>query len=182
MKKILFLIGVTLLSPSILCSQEEEHNNLTNTVDLPKNFNEFKINGFLLLYGAFEGTYERTVNEESAFGISALIAFDSELKDDVKYYVSPYYRFYFGKKYAAGFFIEGFGMLNSLDRSIAFISGSGDDFVTDFALGFAFGGKWITKRGFSVEWFNGLGRNLFNNENTDYSLVLKGGINLGYRF
>lgn len=73
-------------------------------------------------------------------------------------------------------------MLNSIDRSVAFISAPGDDFVTDFALGFALGGKWVTKNGFSFEIIYGVGRNLFNNENTDYDVVFKGGINLGYRF
>jgi hypothetical protein len=179
MKKTIFLLAVVFLLSYNLFSQG---NSNTDANDTQTNFNELKINAAFLVGGAFEIGYERTINEESAFGISALIPFDNELKDDVKYYISPYYRFYFGKKYAAGFFVEGFGMLNSLDRSIVFLSGSGDDFVTDFALGFALGGKWVTRKGFSVELIYGAGRNLFNNEGTDYSLVLKGGINLGYRF
>ena len=72
-------------------------------------------------------------------------------------------------------------MLNSTNRNIDFFVDE-EDFRTDFALGFAVGGKWVTKRGFSIELFGGIGRNLFNNEGTDYELIGKGGVNLGYRF
>lgn len=177
MKRSFLFLTLALFFSSYLFSQE---NN--DEADNTTNFNEIKLNGAFLIAGAFEVTYERTVNEESAFGISLFLPFDDNISDDIKYYISPYYRFYFGKKYAAGFFVEGFGMLNSTDRSLALISGSGDDFVTDFALGFATGGKWITKRGFSIELFVGYGRNLFNNDESDFEVIGKAGINLGYRF
>ncbi len=175
MKKQLIILLTACLFSANLFSQEPIENN-TQT-----NFNEFKLNALYLVIGAFEVTYETTLNEESAIGISVFLPIDKEVSDDIKFNISPYYRFYFGDKYAAGFFVEGFGMLNSTNRNIDFFEDE-EDFRTDFALGFAVGGKWVTKRGFSIELFGGIGRNLFNNEGTDYELIGKGGVNLGYRF
>jgi hypothetical protein len=56
--------------------------------------------------------------------------------------------------------------------------------VTDFALGFGLGGKWVTKSGVIFEINTGIGRNLFykeDNVNRD-KFVSKGGISIGYRF
>ncbi|WP_445737684.1 DUF3575 domain-containing protein [Mariniflexile sp.] len=174
-KSILFYLIVFLVSSSMF-SQETIENTST------KNFNEFKLNGLYLILGVFEASYETTLNDESAVGISVLLPIDNAVNSDIKYAISPYYRFYFGEKYAAGFFVEGFGMLNSTNRNIDLFEDNEDDFRTDFALGFAVGGKWVTKKGFSIEIFGGIGRNLFNNEGTDYDIVGKGGVNLGYRF
>lgn len=175
MKKSILLLLITFLVSSSVFAQE------TTAIETTKNFNELKLNGLFLVIGALEVTYERTLNEESAIGISVFLPIDNDVSNDIKYNISPYYRFYFGEKYAAGFFVEGFGMLNSTNRNIDIFEDE-EDFRTDFALGFAVGGKWVTKRGFSVELFGGIGRNLFNNNGTDYEIIGKGGINLGYRF
>lgn len=157
-------------------SQEDYATKLEN-----ENFNELKLNALFLILGALEVTYERTLNEESGIGVTLFLPFDNDVSDDVKYYISPYYRFYFGEKYAGGFFLEGFGMLNSTNRDINLFGGA-DDFRTDFALGIGLGGKWLTKSGFIGEINFGIGRNLFNNDDTDYEILGKGGITLGYRF
>ncbi|WP_350289453.1 DUF3575 domain-containing protein [uncultured Croceitalea sp.] len=147
--------------------------------------NELKINGLFVILGALEANYEYIINEESAFGIDALIAFDDE-NLDINYYVSPYYRQYFGKKPAAGFFVEGFGMLNSVEDfiyndDIVIDFNDRPETVTDFAIGIGTGAKFLTKRGFVAEISAGIGRNLFNNDR-DFTIVGKGGIKLGYRF
>lgn len=176
MKKTALLFLAALLISSASFSQETNTKNSNS-----ENFNELKLNGLFLILGAFEVTYERVLNEESGVGISVFLPFDDQVNDNIEYYISPYYRFYFGEKYAAGFFVEGFGMLNSTNRNIN-IFGSEDDFRTDFALGIGLGGKWITKSGFIGELSFGVGRNFFNNNNTDYEIIGKGGITLGYRF
>lgn len=176
MKKTALLFLSALLISSLSFSQEAVTKNSHS-----ENFNELKLNGLFLILGAFEVTYERVLNEESGLGISVFLPFDNQVGNDIEYYISPYYRFYFGEKYAAGFFVEGFGMLNSTNRNIN-IFGNEDDFRTDFALGIGLGGKWITKSGFIGELGFGIGRNLFNNNNTDYEIIGKGGITLGYRF
>jgi hypothetical protein len=145
---------------------------------------EIKLNALFLILGAFEIEYEQLINEESSYGVSLFLPIDSEI--DINYYISPYYRLYFGNKRAAGFFIEGFGMLNSVDDY--YYSGEPDfnetfETRTDFALGLGVGGKFITNRNFTAEIFTGVGRNFFNtNTNSNYEIIGKGGIKIGYRF
>lgn len=189
MKKITLLILLFVTSVSIAQEKEEEQEiNVTQ-----ENFNEIKLNAAYLIAGAFDVLYERTINEESAFGISLMASFDGNNNDDngignqYKYMVTPYYRFYFGKKYAAGFFAEGFGSLNS-SREVYLFGNTTEEFETDFAIGIGLGGKWITKRGVIFEISYGYGRNLFNNNNNDNNnnigndFIVRGGINIGYRF
>lgn len=188
MKKI---IGFTLLLITSL-GFAQENTTITNTVAkevLKKN--ELKGNALMLVIGMPEFTYERLLNEESGMGAS--LAFS--LTDDIetKFALSPYYRFYFGKKPAAGFFVEGFGMLNMIDvedelyydyETGTYTPLEGDKYF-DFALGFSVGAKWMTKSGFLFEINSGIGRNLFNPDKNDYydnTIVAKGGFILGYRF
>jgi hypothetical protein len=163
----------------------QENKGINNPLE---DKNELKINGLFIILGAIEVDYEYLINEESGFGIDALIAFDDE-NLDINYYISPYYRQYFGKKPAAGFFVEGFGMLNSVEDFLYTSSTNGDEFffegrqetITDFALGIGTGVKLLTNRGFVAEISLGIGRNLFKNDR-DFTIVGKGGISLGYRF
>lgn len=181
MKKISLIL---LLASSILSFSQQNDQNL---IDSSKQ-NELKINGLYLVIGSFELTYERALNEESALGISAFLPFDEDIKDDINYYISPYYRFYFGKKYASGFFVEGFGMLNSVKEeeevvlSPPDLVGFDEVNTTDFALGIGLGGKWVTNRGFLAELNFGVGRNLFNSSDSDNEFVGKVGISVGFRF
>lgn len=179
------LFCLSLLSIT-LYSQEIEDSYITT-----EEHHEIKINGLFLILGAIEVDYQYVLNDESAIGVDVLFAFDDETIN-VNYYISPYYRQYFGKKYASGFFVEAFGMLNSVDDYIydsyydeptdSYYSNSGyDDNVVDFALGIGTGVKLITKRDFIVEIDLGIGRNLFKNDR-DFTIIGKGGINLGYRF
>ena len=158
-------------------------------VDLPKN--EIKGNALFLVAGALEVTYEHLLNEESGVGISLFVPYDNDI--NVNFSLTPYYRFYFGKKRAAGFFVEGFGMLNSYTQETYYYAYEDfppygtletvtKDNITDFALGFGLGGKWVTNRGFVFEINGGVGRNLFNSSDTDTEIVGRGGITLGYRF
>ncbi len=182
MKKTFFALIILL---SVLNANAQQEND--SIASLYEKQNEVKLNGIMLLLGALDLTYERNLNQESSLGISFFTTYDNENLDaDLNYYVSPYYRIFFGKKYAAGFFIEGFGMLNSIDREITSnINGNfitNEETVTDFALGFGLGGKWVTKSGFVFELSGGIGRNLFKNDYDETSLVGKFGFNLGYRF
>ena len=105
MKK--FFILLCLSSFLFGFSQEKE------TVDFKRN--ELKGNALMLVAGAVEFTYERLLNEESAVGVSLFVSYDNNI--DTNFSLTPYYRFYFGKKPAAGFFAEGFGMLNNFQFS-----------------------------------------------------------------
>lgn len=172
MRKLLVILFLTVFTFGY--SQEKE------TTDFKKN--EIKGNALFLVAGALEVTYERILNEESGVGVSLFVPYDNNI--GTKFSLSPYYRFYFGKKPAAGFFAEGFGMLNSYDfiNNNYYNGNSNTGSRTDFALGFGLGGKWITKKGFLFEINGGIGRNLFNSSSTDYQIVGRGGITLGYRY
>jgi len=179
------LLSLLLLFTTSLFAQDDNSNQ-----DDPTPSNEVKLNALYMVIGAFDVTYERLLNEESGVSLNVFIPFDKDIKDDINYYVSSYYRLYFGKKYAAGFFLEGFGMLSSVNRFETFSSGSGFDFiigtqeetVTDFALGIGAGGKWMTKSGFIGELSFGIGRNLTNTDDNVDDFVGKIAISIGYRF
>lgn len=180
MKKISILILLIFLASNSLYSQD----NLEVEKETQENVSEIKLNALFLILGAFDITYERTINEESAFGVSVFLPFDEDISEDYKFSISPYYRFYFGKDYATGFFAEGFGLLNSTRDEIYNYNNYSYTYEdrTDFALGIGVGGKWVTKRGVVFEIFGGVGRNLFNNDDRDFEIIGKGGISVGYRF
>lgn len=175
MKKL--VIALTVIATTFGYSQEKEQDSF------PKN--EIKGNALMLVAGAFEATYERLLNEESGVGVSLFVPYVNDI--EINFSLTPYYRYYFGKKPAAGFFVEGFGMLDSYTQPASesdwFSNYIGPEKkITDFALGFGLGAKWVTKKGFIFEFNGGVGRNLFNSKGTDYEIVGRGGITLGYRF
>ena len=173
MKKLLFLLCLCCLTFGY--GQEK--------VDFPKN--EIKGNALFLVLGAVEITYERILNEDSGLGVS--LFFINEEDFDSSFSLTPYYRAYFGKKLAAGFFVEGFSMINTgkyygnsvYDPNTGYYTYEDKKF-TDFALGFGLGSKWIHRKGFVFEINAGIGRNLLSNNSPE--VVGRGGITLGYRF
>lgn len=180
MKNLLLLLCLTSFITGY--SQNETQN------DFPKN--EIKGNALFLVLGSLDFAYERILNEESGIGVSVNIPFDKEMWD-LNYSFTGYYRYYFGRQPAKGFFGEAFGMLNNVDDYVynyssasSFDSYSGSKTLTDFALGIGVGGKWITRKGVLFEINGGVGRNLFNNQydDRDYQLIGRFGISVGYRF
>lgn len=145
--------------------------------------NEIKLNAAYLIAGIPEVGYEHLVNKESSIGIDLLFSIDGD--NEIQFATTPYYRLYFGEKPNAGFFAEGFGMLNFSD---ARFGGYYDYFdvmeepttEADFALGVAIGGKFITTRGLTFELLFGVGRNLFNEKTID--AVPRFGVTFGKRF
>lgn len=182
MKKYFF--STALFIVSLLAYSQEA------TPDLSQDKNEIKINATNLIAFAFlDGSYEYLINEESSFGVGLLFSFsDNDINDEYRTFsLTPYYRQYFSKGYAKGFFVEGFAMLNTgEDDFFDFdeITQTGStrlENYTDVALGISIGGKFLTKRGFVAEVYGGIGRNLLGNSSfTD--IVGRGGISLGYRF
>jgi hypothetical protein len=150
--------------------------------------NEIKLNALYSVAGIPEISYEYILNDESSLGASILFSIDND--NDILFAFTPNYRYYFGKKRAAGFFAETFGMLN-ITREYIYIlyvpypdapapQTNLNETNTDFALGFAIGGKFITKKEFLLEIYIGVGRNLFNSSNDGG--VPRIGITLGKRF
>ncbi|MBT8280170.1 MAG: DUF3575 domain-containing protein, partial [Muriicola sp.] len=147
---------------------------------------ELKLNATnLIIFSYLDGAYEHLINEESSFGVNLLFSFsDDEFFDEYRTFsITPYYRQYFSKNYARGFFVEGFGMLNSGDSYYGLatfdefgnVTYTDEGTYTDFALGISAGAKFVTRRGFVVDIYLGIGRNFFD---TDVApeLVGRGGV------
>ena len=166
MKKIVFFFTLGITS---LCWSQE-------ITDINNKKNEVKANAFNLIVVKFlDLSYEYLLNEEGSLGVSLLF----NLSDSDKHYgykhrkfsITPYYRQFLFDKNAKGFFVEGFGMLNSIQDKSNY---------TDFALGFSLGIKFVTKMGLVAEIYCGVGRNLLNKD--ILNIVMRGGLSLGCRF
>ncbi|MEG0927533.1 MULTISPECIES: DUF3575 domain-containing protein [Chryseobacterium] len=154
--------------------------------DLSEKKNEIKLNLISPLSGAVEAGFERYLNKNSSLGISAFIVYDNTREEDMNYFISPYYRYYFGKKFASGFFVEGFGMFTSIDGKKIYaadhVTFTENKDVYDLALGAGLGYKLVTKKGFVFEANTAYGRLIFNADKTDHDQVIKLGLSVGYRF
>ncbi|MBT8218391.1 MAG: DUF3575 domain-containing protein [Bacteroidia bacterium] len=144
--------------------------------------NEVKLNALYLLIGAFEASYEYNLNEESSLGASLTFVYEVS---DFNFGLTPYYRLFFGRKPAAGFFVEGNAALFSYDEyddcvtdSNGFCIDFSESAVTAFGVGLSVGGKFLTKREVVVEVYTGVGR-IFSSDGGAYPRI---GINIGKRF
>jgi len=189
-KQLFFLFLLTLSTCSFqLYAQESANGTDPASSEAEVRANEIKLNVLLFVLGVGEFQYERLLNKDSGVGVylsfPMFIDSNSEpISTELNYFLAPYYRVYFGKKYAGGFFVEGFGMLNSYERRLKEpVNFQIIEDVTDFALGIGLGGKWILKDKLVFELSWGLGRNLFNTADYEESgLVGRGGFSLAYRF
>lgn len=182
MKKAL-LIFILLVSISNIQAQDD-------TTEISNKQNELKINMTNLIgFKWLDIGYERILNEESSVGVGTLISLDKDIDglDDYRTFsITPYYRHFFSKKYARGFFIEGFAMLHSGEdefyeyNELTFEGSYNDETYTDLAIGISTGAKFVTKRGFIAEIYLGIGRDLLGN--SDIEIVGRGGIAIGFQF
>ncbi len=156
MKKIVFVIGL-LFSLSISAQKEIK----LDVADA-------------LVIRSLEVSYENYINEESSFGISALINLTDEnvsFRYNENWMIAPYYRHYFSSNETWNFFGEGFLGINSgKDNGVEY---------TDGALGIAVGMKYIASGGLVIDVYGGLGRNLFGSISP--IIVPRVGLNVGWR-
>jgi hypothetical protein len=137
-------------------------------------------------------SYERLINKDMGIGVNAMVTLSDEV-DDFKQF-SPYFRYYMGKKYASGFFFEGFVPVTL--QNDAYYSYQYDDYTNSYyyinnakkntttvGIGFGVGGKWIIKDRLVIEASGGIARRFGDFDNYDIGPVtgkIMGGI--GYRF
>lgn len=171
MKKILITVFILCISISTFAQESVTKEN--EKIETLTKRHEVKLNLLYSILGLPEISYEYLLNEESSVGMSLLFRLDKDI--DIKFAATPYYRFFFSKKPAAGFFIEGFGMY-SVEEDYDY----GETTTSDFALGISVGVKLLSKKGFTGELYAGLGRNLFGNHDID--AVPRIGISFGKRF
>ena len=196
MKKNLLLLLLTLFSLQFTAQEKEGTKESKYPQDVDKKY-EFKINAFnLIAFAAIDISYERLIDKNSSYGVAVFYNFsdyaDSDIAFPKKFSITPYYRWFFSEnKYARGFFIEGFGMLNTYQDNYSYDFNSNYGKIetqTSFALGISVGGKFVIKEGFTAEVLAGVGRNLIKGESHggyyDYQNEIIGrfGISLGYRF
>lgn len=162
--------------------------NAQNEPDPYLKNNEIKINAIAPLWQSFQVGYERHLSSNSSLGLSIYYVYDNKKNEkDLNYSISPYYRRYFGKKHASGWFVEGFGMLASTDGKKIYTSEDHSIYtenpdVINFALGVGGGWKWISKSGFILEANVGYGGIILNADKTDHTIVAKFGLSAGYKF
>lgn len=179
----------SILLLALLCTLMSFSQEANNDFDTSKR-DELKLNMTnLIAFKWLDVGYERIINEESSFGVGTLISlgddYDTGLDEYRTFSITPYYRHFFSKKYAQGFFVEAFTMLHS-GKDEYYYSSSGpygtyvEETYTDFAVGISAGAKFVTKRGFIAEIYLGIGRDLLGN--SDMEVVGRGGIAIGYRF
>lgn len=145
---------------------------------------ELKLNALSTLGGYFESSYDYILNDESSLGISAGFSFDKDI--EYNFMIVPNYRFFFGKKPAAGFFIEAnvaiFSQEEQRSSFIGNFSANNGRSHMGLGAGIAIGGKFLSnKKGFIGELFVGGGRNFINKDLID-SGYPRIGISIGKRF
>ena len=139
-------------------------------------------------------SYERLISENSGVGVNGMFYFrdNKDVYDSRFSQISPYYRMYFGKKYAAGFFVEGFVPITSTkdyyytyNYDYVFSTNSEEVRRTTVGIGIGLGGKWITRNNIVFEVSGGLARR-FGSSNKEFygsdNLTGKGMLGIGYRF
>ena len=203
MKKITLLILLVFISLQFSAQETKDTEESKYPQDVEKKY-ELKLNAFnLIAFAALDISYEKLINTNSSFGVAVFYNFSDYADDDIaypkKFSVTPYYRWFFSEyDYAQGFFVEGFGMLNTYqdyynnyDSYDSYDYNNNYDRIetqTSFALGISVGGKFVLTEGFTAEVLLGVGRNLIKEESDDNNnffeneIVGRFGISLGYRF
>lgn len=191
MKK--FITFVLTLSISFAFSQQKEEQTYAKleekSVASLYQKDEVRLNaGYLLFYGV-EGAYERILTDDLGVGTSVLFVAYERLNEGMNFNVSPFVRYYLGKKPASGFFVEGFASVfnkNHIHYEYHYPNSSNvkDEKHTGFALGFGLGIKWIkSTSGFYIEVSGGVGREPRAEKDNDFSpFIGKGGLSIGLRF
>jgi hypothetical protein len=138
MKKIIAFVLPVLFSGHFAFAQDKNEQDILN--------NEIKLNVGATAFLYPEINYERILSDDSGLGIGVLFSLIND--EDVKYLITPFYRFYFGRHRAQAFFVEvNAGLKGSKEEEYSM---NGGYFYkkshVNFGLGAAMGGKFIIPR------------------------------------
>ena len=182
MKKFLLLF---VFAAGILNFQAQENNDRNN---------DAMLSPIELIAGpALNISYERLLNKNSGVGINLLSYLGKKDSESKFTQFAPYYRRYFGKKYAAGFFVEGFLPITMTTNYENYSNNEPYDSVreykrTSLGIGIGLGGKWITRNNIIFEVSAGLARRFGESERKSfifdevYNYTGKAMLGIGYRF
>lgn len=167
MKKIFTLLFC--LTIGTICFAQQQTDSLQM-----RNFrkNDLTIDPFLLIgVPAINLSYERLINKNMGVGFQTMIDLSDELDINDQRFVSfnPYTRFYFGSRYATGFFVDTY--LSFLgDHKYTNDTFSGQKKTISAGVGVAIGVKYKVK-GIILEANSGIARQ-FINTNTDSEKII----------
>lgn len=150
--------------------------------------NEVSVNAlYLLIFGA-EFNYERTLNKDMGVGVSSQLFSYQKMDGAMNFHLSPFARYYFGKKPVSGFFVEGFASLFNKSYE-PYVSGEGMFYRdvplkshTSVGFGFGLGAKWVKRSGFTFELNWGVGREPRATTDENPPFFVKGGVRVGLKF
>ncbi len=189
----LFLATVTTMS----FAQDSKTNKQNAKLDIQKRAdslgqggnNEIKLNLLNTVLGLAQLDYERLIADNQGLGLSVAVSVtDKRVYDEnYNYILSPYYRVYFGKQKANGFFVEANTSIISFDQERYMYNPENytvtrleDKTHTNFGLGVAVGFKFLTRNGILGELLLGGGRVM--GKNTFIGGYPRLGVSLGKRF
>ncbi|WAC40251.1 hypothetical protein [Pedobacter sp. SL55] len=191
MKKNLLAALLLLMTTCVFAQKNVQNSDIQKRADSvgQGGNNEIKLNLLNTVLGLAEVNYERIIADNQGFGLAAAVSLTDKAVYDERYNfaLTPYYRVYFGKQKANGFFIEANASVISVDIPQYYfdsnnytINESENKTYTNFGLGVAAGFKFLTRNGIIGELFLGGGRLLGND--TFSGGYPRLGISLGKRF
>jgi len=141
--------------------------------------NDVKLDLFdILALKSLDVSYERTLNDEASVGVSVFVNFegkDKKFRYNEDFQLVPYFRQNFTQISGFDLFGEIFGSLNVGQKE------KEEENYTDFALGLGAGLKRVSENGYLLEVNAGIGRNLFNTDNSEH-IVPRIGLSVGKQF
>lgn len=191
MKKNICILALTILGITRTYAQTEKSDSAS------ERRNDVLISPIELIASPLLNiSYERLIAENMGIGVNGMFYF----KDKKEYYdsgfsqISPFYRMYFGKKFASGFFVEGFVPITSTKEyytvyysdETSYSFKNEEEKRTTVGIGIGLGGKWVTRNNIVFEVSGGIAKRFGSDKNTYYydndNLTAKGMLGIGYRF
>lgn len=168
MKKVLFALSLF----ATLFATAQQHEVKVDLLDI-------------LALKSLDVAYEHSLNEEASIGLSVFVNFEEKDKDfryNEDFQLVPYFRQNFKQIGSFDLFGEIFGSLNFGKNDVKNEAGIKEtkDY-TDFALGLGAGLKRVSQNGYVLELNAGIGRNLFNSDES-HTIVPRLGISVGKQF
>src|ERR1035437_300908 len=186
--KLFICFSLCLLSMNIFCQENNKSYIITSPLIKEHDDNELRINLATSIIGFPELNYERFIEDNMGVGLAASVSLDKIEDMSMRWYALPFYRLYFGKKKASGFFIEGNMAVVGQKQYVYNINYFSNEYyqssattysTTNFGFGGAIGVKLLARNGFTGEVYLGGGRLFGNSIDTAYPRI---GVCISKRF
>ncbi|ADQ80218.1 hypothetical protein Palpr_2081 [Paludibacter propionicigenes WB4] len=186
-KKLIICLSFCVIALNLF-SQENSSSTITSPSINQRDNNELRINIATSIIGFPELNYERFIEDNMGVGLAGSVSLEKTEDMSMRWYALPYYRLYFGKKKASGFFIEGnmalVGQKENYYESYfvnnTYVQGPlYTNSKTNFGFGGAIGVKLLARNGLTGEVYAGVGRLFGDYINDAYPRI---GVCIGKRF